>query len=67
MSSIIVRDVIAVDEEDRLEPLLGYFKKGLTHIGIVTALRKDNDATGKDRTKKVIGIVALEDIIEEII
>jgi metal transporter CNNM len=35
MSSII-RDVIAVDEDDKLEPLLGYFKKGLTHIGIVT-------------------------------
>lgn len=38
MSSIIIRDVIAVDETDRLEPLLGYFKKGLTHIGVVTAI-----------------------------
>lgn len=36
MSSIIIRDVIAVKSEDRLEPLLGYFKKGLTHIAIVT-------------------------------
>lgn len=65
MSSIIIRDVIAVDESDKLEPLLGYFKKGLTHIGIVTAIVK-NDET-KDYTKKVIGIVTLEDIIEEII
>ena len=38
MSSIIIRDVIAVGNRDRLEPLLGYFKKGLTHIGIVTKL-----------------------------
>ena len=38
MSSIIIRDVIAVGNKDRLEPLLGYFKKGLTHIGIVTKL-----------------------------
>jgi len=36
MSSIIIRDVVAVGENDKLEPLLGYFKKGLTHIGIVT-------------------------------
>lgn len=66
MSSIIIRDVIAVDETDRLEPLLGYFKKGLTHIGVVTAIMADYDDK-KDRTKKVIGIVTLEDIIEEII
>jgi metal transporter CNNM len=36
MSSIIIRDVIAVEDTDKLEPLLGYFKKGLTHIGVVT-------------------------------
>ena len=65
MSSIIIRDVIAVDETDKLEPLLGYFKKGLTHIGIVTAINRDTE--NRDYTKKVIGIVTLEDIIEEII
>lgn len=36
LSSIIIRDVIAIEDSDKLEPLLGYFKKGLTHIGIVT-------------------------------
>ena len=36
LSSIIIRDVIAIEDIDKLEPLLGYFKKGLTHIGIVT-------------------------------
>jgi hypothetical protein len=30
--------VIAVDDTDKLEPLLGYFKKGLTHIGMVTQI-----------------------------
>lgn len=65
MSSIIIRDVIAVDETDRLEPLLGYFKKGLTHIGVVTSINRDTE--NRDYTKKVIGIVTLEDIIEEII
>jgi len=28
--------VIAIEDTDKLEPLLGYFKKGLTHIGAVT-------------------------------
>lgn len=65
MSTIIIRDVIAVEEDDRLEPLLGYFKKGLTHIGIVTQIIKGE--SGRDPTKKVIGIVTLEDIIEDII
>ena len=65
MSSIIIRDVIAVEDQDKLEPLLGYFKKGLTHIGIVTQTILGDGM--KDRTKKVIGIVTLEDIIEEII
>lgn len=65
MSSVVIRDVIAVDEEDKLEPLLGYFKKGLTHIGVVTATQKED--AGRDYTRKVIGIVTLEDIIEEII
>mmetsp|Transcript_24166 Transcript_24166/g.37134 ORF Transcript_24166/g.37134 Transcript_24166/m.37134 type:complete len:217 (+) Transcript_24166:324-974(+) len=36
LSSILIRDVIGVEDTDKLEPLLGYFKKGLTHIGIVT-------------------------------
>ena len=65
MSSIIIRDVIAVDEKDKLEPLLGYFKKGLTHIGVVTATNTETD--GRDYTRRVVGIVTLEDIIEEII
>jgi len=65
MSSIIIRDVIAVEDKDRLEPLLGYFKKGLTHIGIVTQTIPGDGF--RDPSKKVIGIVTLEDIIEEII
>lgn len=65
LSSIIIRDVIAIEDIDKLEPLLGYFKKGLTHIGIVTQIVPGEG--GRDPTKKVIGIVTLEDIIEDII
>jgi len=65
LSSILIRDVVAVDSNDKLEPLLGYFKKGLTHIGIVTETEILED--GRDPTRKIIGVVTLEDIIESII
>lgn len=45
--------------------MLGYFKKGLTHIGIVTKTIMGDGI--RDPYNKVIGIVTLEDIIEEII
>ena len=53
-----------ISADDKLEPLLGYFKKGLTHIGIVTQIEVRD---GRDPTHHVVGIVTLEDIIEEII
>jgi metal transporter CNNM len=70
MSSIIIKDVIAVGNKDKLEPLLGYFKDGLTHIGIVTKFVDEHGNTNDwkgEPDKKVVGIVTLEDIIEEII
>lgn len=67
LSSIIIRDVVHINEQDRVEPLLGYFKKGLTHIGIVNTVPEVREGEKKDPTPEVIGIVTLEDIIEEII
>lgn len=43
---------------------MGYFKKGLTHIGVVTEIVYRE---GRDPFHSVVGIVTLEDIIEEII
>ena len=64
LQSIIVKDIIAIQDQDKLEPLLGFFKKGTTHIGIVTQIIQNEN---RDNSKKVIGIVTLEDIIEEVI
>ena len=67
LSSIIIRDTVSINETERVEPLLGYFKKGLTHIGIVMNVPEVKPGERKDPSPKVIGIVTLEDIIEEII
>lgn len=67
LSSIIIRDTVGINETDRVEPLLGYFKKGVTHIGIVMNVPESKPGERKDPVPKVIGIVTLEDIIEEII
>lgn len=64
LSSIIMRDIVAVDDHDKIEPILNYFKKGLTHFGVVC---KIVEQTGLDPVKKVVGIVTMEDIIEELL
>lgn len=54
-----------VEENDKIEPLLDSFKKGHSHIGVVTAVKPR--VHGKDPTRYVAGIVTMEDIIEELI
>ena len=36
LSSILVRDVIAIDLDTKLDPVLNYFKKNNIHMGMVT-------------------------------
>jgi CBS domain containing-hemolysin-like protein len=36
LSSILVRNVIQIDHNTRLDTILTYFKKGQSHMGIVT-------------------------------
>jgi metal transporter CNNM len=56
--------MVIVNAEEKLEPIFGYFKRGMTHIAVVT---KTIISEYRDPEKKVIGIVTMEDIIEEII
>lgn len=53
-----------IDENTKLDPILTYFKKGQSHMAIIT---KVDYQENKDPQIKSVGIVTLEDIIEEII
>lgn len=64
LSSILVRDVIAIDHQMKLEPILGFFKRGHSHMAVVT---KVHEEPGMDPTLKKVGIITLEDIIEELL
>lgn len=64
IQSIIVRDVLLIDKSTRIQPIMSYFKKGDTHMGIVT---KVINREGKDPDIKKVGIITLEDIIEELL
>ena len=64
LSSILVRDVILIDYHTKLEPILSYFKKGDTHMGIITRVVQES---GKDPEFKKVGIITLEDIVEELL
>ena len=65
MSSLIIRDVLEVDDQDKLEGIMSYFKKGQSHIAIVS--KQMVGEHGRDPYRKVVGLLTLEDIIEEII
>jgi len=56
--------MVVVHHNEKLEPIFGYFKRGTTHIAVVTKLFTYEF---KDPERRVIGIVTMEDIIEEII
>ncbi|CDW71668.1 ancient conserved domain protein 2 [Stylonychia lemnae] len=64
LSSILLRDIIAIDVETKLEPVLSYFKGNSTHMGLVTRKHK---VIGSELSIMNIGIITLEDIVEEIL
>jgi CBS domain containing-hemolysin-like protein len=64
LSSILVRDVLAIDHETKLELLLSFFKRGGSPMAIVTRVHQE---AGFDPSLKQVGIITQEDIIEEIL
>lgn len=61
---MLVRDVVQIDHETKLEPVLTFFKKGQSHMAVVTRV---DQVENKDPELKMIGIITLEDIIEELV
>jgi len=61
---MLVRIPKVVDHQDKLLPVLTYFKKGQSHMAVVSKIISEED---KDPNFEVIGIITLEDIIEEIV
>lgn len=62
---MLVRDVVQIDYKTKLEPLLTFFKKGQSHMAVVTKVEESTDE--KDPQLKMIGIITLEDIIKELV
>lgn len=61
-----MREVIAIDHKTKLEPVLQFFKRGEFQMAIVTQVVEDPEGMADPVLKKV-GIVTLEDIIEELL
>lgn len=62
---MLVRDVVQIDHTTKLEPLLTFFKKGQSHMAVVTKVEDASES--KDPQLKMIGIITLEDIIKELV
>lgn len=62
---MLMRDVVMIDHQTKLEPVLTFFKKGHSHMAVVTKVEQTD--ADKDPTLKMIGIITLEDIIEELV
>lgn len=62
---VLIKNVIEIPVDTKLEPVLNCFKKGHSHMGIVTELVPK---AGEDEGDiKIVGILTLEDIIEVLI
>ena len=61
-----MREVIAIDHKTKLEPVLQFFKRGEFQMAIVTQVVEDPMGMADPVLKKV-GIITLEDIIEELL
>lgn len=62
--SSVLREVVSINHSSNCLRVLSYFKEGGTHLAIVTKVCTDER---KEPYLKKIGLITLEDIIEEIL
>lgn len=61
---IFLRNIERVWDDDNLGDVLSMFKKGRGHLALVQTVEEHED---RDNTYEIIGLVTLEDIVEEIL
>lgn len=64
LSSILVREVIEIEQGTPIEPVLQYLKNYDTQIGVVVSRKL---VAGKPDEVKKLGIITFEDIVEELL
>ena len=62
--SSVLREAVQIDHSSNCLRVLSYFKEGGSHLAIVTKVETDER---RDPYLKKIGLITLEDIIEEIL
>jgi Mg2+/Co2+ transporter CorB len=64
IQSILIREMLLIDYETKLEPILAHFNNDNSHMGVITQVVSEE---GKDPVYDKIGIITREDIVEEMI
>ena len=64
--SSVMREIICIEHTSSCELVLSYFQKGQTHIAMIVKVQKNEGNLGDPYLEK-IGLVTLEDIVEEIL
>ena len=59
-----MREMVSIEHDTKLDAVLSYFEKGTTHVAMVTKVECEE---GQDPYPLKIGLISLEDIIEELI
>lgn len=61
---MLVRNVVQIDWQTKLEPLLSFFKKGQSHMAVVTRVEEVAD---RDPELRMVGIISLGDIVSDLV
>lgn len=59
-----MREMVCIDHDAKLEAVLTYFQKGATHMALVSKVVEE---AGRDPFLKKVGLISLEDIIEDLL
>lgn len=64
IQSILIRELLYIEHDITLQPILQHFNNDNSHMGIITKIVEEE---GKDPIFQKIGIITREDIVEEML